>query len=67
MWAIEGCQGIGKHLAVRLLRDGEEVVDVPPKVVRGPTSSWRVLRSLVGGVGRWVGHTHRGSSKVRDG
>ena len=32
MWAIEGCQGIGKHLASRLLADGEQVVDVPPKL-----------------------------------
>ena len=32
MWAIEGCQGIGRHLANRLLADGEQVVDVPPKL-----------------------------------
>jgi transposase len=32
MWAIEGCQGIGRHLASRLLADGEQVVDVPPKL-----------------------------------
>ncbi|MBD3948171.1 IS110 family RNA-guided transposase [Nocardioides ganghwensis] len=32
IWAIEGCAGIGKHIAVRLLADGEEVVDVPPKL-----------------------------------
>jgi Transposase len=32
-WAIEGCQGIGRHIANRLLADGEQVVDVPPKVV----------------------------------
>jgi transposase len=31
-WAIEGCQGIGRHLASRLLADGEQVVDVPPKL-----------------------------------
>jgi transposase len=31
-WAIEGCNGIGKHLAERLLADGELVVDVPPKL-----------------------------------
>src|SRR5262249_33958145 len=30
--AIEGCQGIGKHVAIRLVRDGETVVDVPPKL-----------------------------------
>jgi hypothetical protein len=32
VWAIEGCAGIGKHIAVRLLAGGEEVVDVPPKL-----------------------------------
>lgn len=32
VWAIEGCQGIGKHVALRLLTAGEEVVDVPPKL-----------------------------------
>jgi transposase len=32
VWAIEGCQGIGRHIAVRLLGDGEQVVDVPPKL-----------------------------------
>ena len=31
-WAIEGCQGIGRHVAVRLVRDGEDVLDVPPKL-----------------------------------
>ena len=32
MWAIEGCDGIGRHIAHRLLAEGEEVVDVPPKL-----------------------------------
>src|SRR3954466_2720225 len=32
VWAIEGCAGIGKHLAHRLLASGEQVVDVPPKL-----------------------------------
>ncbi|HET7246306.1 MAG TPA: transposase [Streptosporangiaceae bacterium] len=32
IWAIEGCQGIGRHLASRLLAAGEHVVDVPPKL-----------------------------------
>jgi len=31
-WAIEGCQGIGAHIARRLIADGERVVDVPPKL-----------------------------------
>jgi hypothetical protein len=30
-WAVEGCQGIGRHLAGRLLADGEQVIDVPAK------------------------------------
>jgi hypothetical protein len=30
-WAIEGCNGIGRHLAQRLVADGETVVDVPAK------------------------------------
>lgn len=32
VWAIEGCNGIGHHVAVRLLAAGENVVDVPPKL-----------------------------------
>jgi transposase len=32
VWAIEGCQGIGRHIAHRLLAAGEHVVDVPPKL-----------------------------------
>ena len=32
VWAIEGCSGIGHHVAVRVLAAGEEVVDVPPKL-----------------------------------
>jgi hypothetical protein len=31
-WAIEGCQGIGRLIANRLISDGESVVDVPPKL-----------------------------------
>ncbi len=31
-WAIEGCAGIGRHVAIRLLAAGEQVVDVPPKL-----------------------------------
>src|SRR6266496_267265 len=31
-WEIEGCQGIGRHIANRLLANGEQVVDVPPKL-----------------------------------
>jgi transposase len=32
IWAIEGCNGIGRHIAHRLLAEGEQVVDVPPKL-----------------------------------
>ena len=32
IWAIEGCAGIGHHVAMRLLAAGEDVVDVPPKL-----------------------------------
>ena len=28
-WAVEGCQGIGRHLAQRLVADGETAIDVP--------------------------------------
>lgn len=31
-WAVEGCQGIGGHIARRLVMAGETVVDVPPKL-----------------------------------
>ncbi len=32
VWAIEGCEGIGKHVALRLLERGETVMDVPAKL-----------------------------------
>ena len=32
VWAVEGCNGIGHHLAVRLLAGSEQVLDVPPKL-----------------------------------
>jgi transposase len=32
VWAVEGCHGIGHHIAMRLLAAGERVVDVPPKL-----------------------------------
>src|SRR5689334_7578384 len=28
-WAVEGCGGIGRHIAQRLIADGETVLDVP--------------------------------------
>ena len=32
VWAVEGCNGIGKHIAHRLVHDGEMVFDVPAKL-----------------------------------
>ena len=32
VWAVEGCNGVGRHLAQRLVADGERVVDVPAKL-----------------------------------
>jgi transposase len=32
VWAVEGCNGIGKHIAHRLVHDGETVLDVPAKL-----------------------------------
>jgi transposase len=32
VWAVEGCNGIGRHLAHRLVHDGEIVSGVPPKL-----------------------------------
>ncbi|CAM4457079.1 IS110 family transposase [Nocardia ninae] len=32
VWAVEGCNGIGRHSAHRLVDDGETVIDVPAQV-----------------------------------
>ncbi|WP_245616056.1 IS110 family transposase [Phycicoccus jejuensis] len=32
VWAVEGCNGIGRHVATRLVAVGEQVLDVPPKL-----------------------------------
>jgi transposase len=32
LWAVEGCSGIGHHIAMRLLSDAQQVIDVPPKM-----------------------------------
>jgi transposase len=32
VWAVEGCSGIGRHIAQRLVADGEPVLDVPAKL-----------------------------------
>jgi len=32
VWAVEGCYGVGRHIAQRLVADGESVLDVPAKL-----------------------------------
>ncbi|MGN6753586.1 MAG: IS110 family transposase [Intrasporangium sp.] len=32
VWAIEGCEGAGRPIALRLLADGHDVIDVPAKL-----------------------------------
>src|SRR6201996_4350560 len=32
VWAVEGCNGIGKHIAHPLVHDGQTVLDVPSKL-----------------------------------
>ena len=32
VWAVEGCNGVGRHIAHRLVASGEIVVDVPAKL-----------------------------------
>jgi hypothetical protein len=32
IWAVEGCNGVGQHIAHRLVHDGETVLDVPAKL-----------------------------------
>jgi transposase len=53
-WAIEGSNGAGRHIAIRLVSDGETVVDVPAKL------SARA-RGFVSGQGRktdaWDSHS----------
>jgi hypothetical protein len=31
-WAVEGCNGVGRHISRRLVHDGETVLDVPAKL-----------------------------------
>jgi hypothetical protein len=62
-WAVEGCNGIGRHIAQRLVADGEPVVDVPAKLSararvfstgQGPKTD--PGRCAFGGAGRAGGH-----------
>jgi transposase len=32
VWAVEGCNGVGRHIAHRLVASGETVLDVPAKL-----------------------------------
>jgi transposase len=32
VWAIEGCEGIGRHFAHRLMADGQDIIDVPAEL-----------------------------------
>jgi transposase len=32
VWAVEGCNGVGRYIAHRLIHDGETVLDVPAKL-----------------------------------
>ena len=32
VWAVEGCNGVGRHIAHRLVHEGETVLDVPAKL-----------------------------------
>jgi transposase len=32
VWAMEGCNGVGRHIVQRLVGDGEPVVDMPAKL-----------------------------------
>jgi transposase len=34
IWAVAGCNGIGRHIARRLVADGEPALDVPAKSAR---------------------------------
>ena len=36
VWAVEGCNGIGRHLAQRLVADSEPVLDVPAELSARP-------------------------------
>ncbi len=50
VWAVQGCNGIDRHVAQRLLPDGETVLDVPAKLsararVSPPAKAARPTRS----------------------
>jgi hypothetical protein len=42
VWAVEGCNGMGKHIAHRLVHDGETVVvNGLHRLLLGTVSRWR--------------------------
>ena len=49
VWAVEGCNGIGRRLAHRLVHDGETVLDVPAKL----SAQVRVFATGNGEVANW--------------
>jgi transposase len=51
VWAVEGCNGIGKHIAHRLVHDGERVLDVPAKLSAQVRvfATWRRPQNRPGG------------------
>jgi transposase len=55
VWAIEGCAGIGKHIAHRLLADRWLIGDTHPDVL----GSGPVLSAFPAGVGKSRRSTHR--------
>lgn len=38
LWAVEGCEGVGRHIAQRLVADGEPVVDCAREALRAGSS-----------------------------
>ena len=52
VWAVEGCNGIGRHIAHRLVHDGETALDVPGKlsaqvrVCSPPATEARPIQSM---------------------
>jgi hypothetical protein len=60
-WAIEGCNGIGRHIAQRLLADGETMVNDAKRLAAGPgrktgattESSATDVRSRRGSANSW--------------
>jgi hypothetical protein len=48
VWAVEGCAGIGRHIAQRLVADGETVLDVPAKLSARALHRAQCLGSVLG-------------------